>query len=213
MTLDQLPPRVRDTLARLHAASDQDLPRIALGLARSLGMGLTPHHMRDAYISVDRAQGAWLYGQVLEQGARNVVEFGASFGISAIWMGAAVGQTGGRVVTTEIEPAKIQAATVNIAEAGLDGTVRLLGGDAVERLRDHPGPVDLLFFDGWVDRYMPLLDLLEDRLAEGCLLIIDNANFPPTRAFLTALAARPGWEAEAPWGTRVARARWRPGRA
>jgi len=107
---------------------------------------------------VDRAQGAWLYGQVLEQGARNVVEFGASFGISAIWMGAAVGQTGGRVVTTEIEPAKIQAATVNIAEAGLDGTVRLLGGDAVERLRDHPGPVDLLFFDGWVDRYMPLLD-------------------------------------------------------
>lgn len=208
MLLADLPEPVRSTLERLHADADRDLPRIARGFARSLGGALSPHHMRDAYIAVGRDQGGWLHDRVIEADARNIVEFGASFGISALWLGAAAARTGGRVVTTEIEPAKIEVARRNIAQAGLDGVVTLLAGDAVETLRDHPGPVDLLYFDGWTERYLPLLELLEPRLAPGCPLLVDNASSPATRRFLRAPADRPGWTTLPPWGRRVAQARW-----
>ena len=201
--------RIQTTLRRLHADSDRDMPRVALGFARSMGRGLTPHHMRDAYIAVGRDQGRWLMEQVLDQGAQNIVEFGASFGISAIWLGAGARQTGGRVTTTEIEPGKITTARHNIAEAGLSDTVTLLAGDVLETLADHPGPIDLLFFDAWSDRYDALLDLLTPRLADGARLIIDNANFAGTARFIEGLEARPGWTLQPAPSARVGVAVWR----
>lgn len=191
--------RIQLTLDRLHAESDRDLPRIAVGFARSLGRRLQPGHMRDAWISVDRSQGRWLLELAERLRARNVVEFGTSFGISAIWLGAAARATGGRVTTTEIEPNKVASARQHIAEAGLDDIVTVLEGDALESLATHPGPVDLLHFDAWSDRYAPLLDLLEPRLADGATLVVDNANMPGTVGFVGGLGRRPGWTlAEAP---------------
>ena len=68
------------------------------------------------------------------------------------------------------------AARRHIAEAGLDDVVTLLDGDALQTWADHAGPVDLLFFDGWSDLYDPLLALLEPKLADGAVLVVDNAN-------------------------------------
>ena len=62
------------------------------------------------------------------------MEFGASFGISALWLGAAARQTKGRVVTTEVEPHKAAVARQNIADAGLDDVVTLLAGNALVTL-------------------------------------------------------------------------------
>jgi predicted O-methyltransferase YrrM len=186
-------PRITATLDRLHREADRDLPRIAMGFARSLGRKLQPSHMRDAWISIDRAQGQWLMELAERLGARNIVEFGASFGISAIWLGAAARATGGRVTTTELEPNKVVAARRHIAEAGLDDIVTLLEGDAAQTLADHAGPVDLLFFDGWSDLYDPLLDLLEAKLADGAVLVVDNANMPGSARFVASLRSRAGW--------------------
>ncbi len=80
---------LQTTLDRLHTASDADMPRILAGLARSKGFKLQPHHMRKAYIAVSRQQGQLLYSLALSAGARNIVEFGTSFGISTLYLGAA----------------------------------------------------------------------------------------------------------------------------
>src|SRR6202035_2923042 len=99
-----------------------------------------------------------------------VVEFGTSFGISTIYLAAAVADNGsGRVVTTELAAAKIAAARANLEEAGVGGPVTILAGDARQTLADVPGPVGLVLLDGWKDLCLPVLRLLEPRLAPGAV--------------------------------------------
>ena len=178
--------RIQATLDRLHAAAERDMPAIAGGFLRSFGKP-RPADMANAYIAVSRKQGQLLYALARSIRATNVVEFGASFGISAVWLGAAARDNGGRVVTTEIEPNKFEAARRNLAEAGLDDVVTLLAGDARETLRPHEGPVDLLYLDGWSDLYFDILALMEPKLRVGATVLMDNASFPRVQPFLRHL--------------------------
>ncbi len=179
--------RVQDTLSRLHLEASADLPRIVKGFAASLGRGLRPHHMKDAYIAVGPGQGRLLYSLARGAHAQNIVEFGTSFAISTLYLGAAARDNGGHVVTTEIEPDKCRTARTNIAAAGLSDVVTLLEGDALITLERHDGPIDLLFLDGWSDLYVPLLNLLAPRMRPAAMLVVDNASFPKVKAFLHRL--------------------------
>jgi predicted O-methyltransferase YrrM len=118
-------PAIEKALRRLHDEAASDGPRIALGFAKSMGLGLRPHHMKDAYIAVTRGQGQLLYGLARASKAKRLVEFGASFGISAIYLGAAARDNGGRFITTEIEPNKVEVARANLKAAGLDDVAEL----------------------------------------------------------------------------------------
>jgi Methyltransferase domain len=98
--------------------------------------------------------------------ARALVEFGTSFGISTSYLAAAVIDNGtGRVLSTELGATKIAAARSNLAEAGVAEAVTILPGDALSTLADIPGPIGLVLLDGWKDLCLPVLRLLEDRLA------------------------------------------------
>ncbi len=178
---------VQEALGHLHAEASRDLPQIIKGFAASMGRGLRPHHMKDAYIAVGPGQGRLLYNLARSMGAKNIVEFGTSFGISAIYLGAAARDNGGRLVTTEIEPNKCRVARSNITRSGLDDVVTLLEGDALETLESHSGPIDMLFLDGWNDLYVPLTNLLGPRMRSGAMLAVDNASFPGVKAFLAHL--------------------------
>ncbi|WP_235486952.1 class I SAM-dependent methyltransferase, partial [Frankia sp. AvcI1] len=115
------------------------------------------------------------------------VEFGTSYGISAIHLAAAVRDNGaGRVITTELSATKAKAAAGNLAEAGLAAFVEIRAGDAFETLRELPGPIDLLLLDGWNQLYLPLLRLLEPQLASDALIVADDITLFPaeTRDYL-----------------------------
>lgn len=192
----------RDVLARLHAEAKGDrlrflgfLPKLAAGLAQRKKFWdvMTPAAMKDVYMPVNPDQGQLLYLTARALGAQSVVEFGTSFGISALYLGAAARDNGGQVVTTEIEPNKIETATRNIREAGLDDVVRLLPGDVMKTLADHPGPIDLLFLDGWNALYLPLMNMLGPRLRPGAVLLVDNASFPGVKAFLASVHTSRGF--------------------
>jgi predicted O-methyltransferase YrrM len=60
---------------------------------------------------------AWLVGLL---GARRVLEIGTSNGYSTIWLARALSQTGGELVTLEVEPVKVEMARANLKLAGLD---------------------------------------------------------------------------------------------
>jgi precorrin-6B methylase 2 len=128
-------------------------------------------------------------------GAKRVVEFGASFGISTLYLAAAVRANGGsRVITTEIEPSKCRAAEDNVRRAGLDDIVEVREGDAMRTLEAIDGPVDLVFLDGWKDLYLPVLDLLRPRLRPGAMVLADNVNLPETRPYLAHVRGGHGFE-------------------
>lgn len=115
--------------------------------------------MRDAKLPVAPEFGALLYLFARSIGAANIVEFGTSFGVSTIFLAAALRDNGGgRIVTTEFVPEKAEAARRNLVEAGLDALVEIRVGDARETLAAGlAGPVDLLFLDATKALYLDIL--------------------------------------------------------
>lgn len=175
---------VRKVLDRLHADAKSDrlkflslIPRFAAGLLRGQKLFdvLTPEAMKDFYLPVSREQGEFLYLTARAIGATKVVEFGTSFGISTIYLAAAVRDNGrGEVIGSEIEASKAQVAKANLEAAGLEAHADVRLGDAMETLRDLPEPIDLVLLDGWKDLYIPVLELVTPRLRPGSVVLADN---------------------------------------
>jgi len=111
--------------------------------------------------------------------ARLAIEVGGSMGYSTIWLGEALKATGGRLVSLEIVPAKIEILRRRIKQAGLTATIEVKPGDALELLRGLRGPFDLVLIDAWKDDYPLYFDLVFPRLAVGGLIVADNITHPP----------------------------------
>jgi predicted O-methyltransferase YrrM len=113
--------------------------------------------------------------------ARNIVEFGTSFGISTLHLAAALQDNGGgRLITTEFEPGKAEKARDHLTAAGLIELVEIREGDALQTLsRDLPETIDLLLLDGAKALYPEILGLVEKRLRPGAFIVADNADYSP----------------------------------
>jgi predicted O-methyltransferase YrrM len=172
-------PQVARLLETLHADSDRiDPPLLAAaqGKAGTEQMALLDR----AFIPVDAAAGRFLYALVRGAAPGNVVEFGTSFGISTIYIAAAVqDRSEGRVITTELHSGKAETAARHFAQAGLTDRIDLRVGDALETLRDLKDNVAVLFLDGWKHLYLPVLRLLEPALRPGALVVADDLDLFP----------------------------------
>jgi predicted O-methyltransferase YrrM len=113
--------------------------------------------------------------------ARNIVEFGTSFGISTLHLAAALRDNGGgRLIGSEFERSKVARARKNLGAGGLSDLVEVREGDALATLaQDLPESIDLVFLDGAKGLYLSILSLLEDRLRVGALIVADNADASP----------------------------------
>ncbi|MGV0048201.1 O-methyltransferase [Mycobacterium colombiense] len=180
MTTTLQDPRVAATLERMYAESknQMSLLRERRGtFDRPMTAQERAEAMSEFYIPVTPEAGRLLYSLVRATRPATIVEFGMSFGISAVHLAAAVRDNGaGRVVTTELSETKIAAAKQTFAETGLNDVITILEGDALSTLSDVAGPVDFVLLDGWKDLYLPVLELLEPRLSPGVLVIADNAS-------------------------------------
>jgi predicted O-methyltransferase YrrM len=187
-------PRVRSVLDSMHAASERIDPPL---LAKAKGKTQEERDalLGDAFIPVDANAGRLLYTLARGCAPGTFVEFGTSFGISTIYLAAAVRDRGvGRVITTELHAGKAARARDYIQEAGLLDVVDLRVGDALETLKDLPQDVALVFLDGWKNLYLPCLKLLEPKLKPGALVIADDIDlFPdPLRSYLDYVRAASG---------------------
>ncbi|HXW47506.1 MAG TPA: class I SAM-dependent methyltransferase [Streptosporangiaceae bacterium] len=140
---------------------------------------------QDLYIPISPEAGHLLYALVRAIRPQTVVEFGTSFGISTIYLAAAVADNGtGQVITTELSAKKAAAARANLEEAGVAGPVTILEGDALQTLAGLAGPVGLVLLDGWKDLCLPVLRLLEPALAAGALVAADDITNPGMANYL-----------------------------
>jgi predicted O-methyltransferase YrrM len=114
-------------------------------------------------------------------GARSVVEFGTSFGISTLHLAAGLRDNGGgRLITTEFESSKAARARENFVAGGLADLIELREGDAMETLaHDLPTEIDLVLLDGAKRLYPAVLKMLEEHLKPGSLIVADNADRSP----------------------------------
>src|SRR5947207_14013823 len=112
--------RVRSVLVRLE---EEDRRERDEGVARELRAR-----------QVAPTTGRFLCSLVAPQTDCEVLELGGSRGYSSIWLGAGVRYFGGRVLSLEHDPAKIEAWHRNVEEAGVEEWAELREGDAFEQL-------------------------------------------------------------------------------
>jgi predicted O-methyltransferase YrrM len=188
MTNTLAAPQVTATLSRLFAAAarDNDASAILPGGAYATASALEKADaVQDVYMPISPEAGRLLYALIRTSRPETVVEFGTSFGISTIYLAAAVTDNGtGHVVTTELSTAKVKAARSNLERAGVDAAVTILAGDARQTLAGVPGPVGLVLLDGWKDLCLPVLRLLEPRLAPGAVVAADDSSFASMAPYL-----------------------------
>jgi predicted O-methyltransferase YrrM len=181
--------QVRAVLNRLFAAAAQDDETSGWRKPGVSWETATAQERADAsestYMPISAHGGDLLYILARAKRPNIIVEFGTSYGISTIYLAAAVADNGtGHVVSTELNTAKAAAACANLAEARLADQVTILPGDAMTTLNDVPGPIDLVLLDGWKDLCLPLLRSLESRLAIGALIVADDISLPSLGGYL-----------------------------
>ena len=138
-------------------------------------------NLKDFALPVSRETGRLLYMLARATQAQAIVEFGTSFGLSTLYLAAALRDNGGgRLITSEFEPSKVAIAKANLAEGGLSDLVEFREGDALETLAaDLPEKIDLLLLDGAKSLYGDILALVERRLRPGAAIVADNADYCP----------------------------------
>ena len=170
--------RVRAVLARLEEEDE-----------REQGAALPPS---ERSLAVGRDSGRLLFALVAPNAGCEVLEIGGSRGYSAIWLAAAARILGGRVVSLEQEPAKIDAWRRNIAEAGLEEWAELIEGDARETLPTVGGSFDVVFIDAWKDDYEWYFAEARTKLEPGGVVVADNVGTSPVvKAYAKARQADP----------------------
>ena len=152
--------RVRAVLARLE---EEDAAERAAGLPAS-----------ERSRQVASTTGRFLFSLVAPQTGCEVLEIGGSRGYSTVWLAAGVRHLGGRVLSIEQDPRKIEAWHRNIADAGLEDWADLIEGDAREAVPGINDVFDVVFLDAEKDDYEALFGLARPLLEVGGLVVADN---------------------------------------
>ena len=152
--------RVRAVLTRLEAEDADERARNV------------PREQRARQVA--RTTGQFLFAYVAPQTDCEVLEIGGSRGYSTIWLAAGVRNLGGRVLSLENDPAKIEAWRANVEEAGLADWAELLEGDAFETLPPIDDVFDVVFLDAEKEQYEALFAEARTKLEPGAVVIADN---------------------------------------
>jgi predicted O-methyltransferase YrrM len=128
---------------------------------------------------VARTTGQFLFSLVAPMNDCAVLEIGGSRGYSSIWFAAGVRFFSGRVVSIENDPAKVEAWSRNVADAGLEEWAELEAGDAFEVLPRIQDIFDVVFIDAEKEDYERLFVLARDKVEPGALIVADNVLSHP----------------------------------
>jgi len=185
-------PALEARLAALHRSSDDQIAAMR-AYYEARGARAEPEDeaqrkqfLSDKLVALDRDKAEFCYQLCRATHARHIVEIGTSYGVSTLYLAAAVrdnlgsGEARGRVIGTEYEPAKAAAARKTFAEAGLDRLIELREGDLRETLKNIDVSVDFLLVDIWIPMARPALELVFLHLRPGAIVICDNTERFPT---------------------------------
>jgi predicted O-methyltransferase YrrM len=186
-------PKLEALLSRLHAQSDAQVNETNAYFARRAREGTLKagqsldaelkEFLADKMFALDPKKAEFCYLLCRSLRAVRVVEAGTSFGVSTLYLAAAVrdtqlavgGATRGVVIGTEYESHKAKVARANFLEAELADYIELREGDLRQTLQDVGGPVDFMLVDIW-DVALPALELVAPRLRPGAIVATDNTK-------------------------------------
>ena len=179
-------PHVEAMLARLHATSEAQMQEMGAYFGGRAQAGdldwkrldADAHRfMADKLVALEPDKALFCHQMCRALHARRVVEIGTSYGVSTVYLAAAVrANGGGLVIGTEYEPAKAAAARAHLEDAGLADLVDLRVGDLRETLKTLEGPIDFVLMDIWTEMARPAIELVGPYLRAGAVVLADNVG-------------------------------------
>jgi predicted O-methyltransferase YrrM len=130
----------------------------------------------EMYLNVPAEDGRLLRLLAEAAGARNIVEIGTSTGYSGLWLCLALQATGGRLTTFELDAGRAATARRHFQQAGVDGLVTIVQGDAHENVGRLKDPIDVLFIDADKEGYEDYLTRLLPLVRPGGLILAHNID-------------------------------------
>jgi caffeoyl-CoA O-methyltransferase len=128
------------------------------------------------YANVPAADGRLLRILAETANAKNVVEIGTSTGISGLWFCLALEKTGGKLTTFEYDATRAATARKHFAQAGVEGLVTIVEGDAHQTISRLKEPIDIVFIDADKEGYVDYLNKLLPLVRPGGLLLAHNVD-------------------------------------
>jgi len=179
-------PELERLLTALHARSDAQLALLRKYEAERAREAPTEDDIkdfrRDKLVALDRDKGEFCYQLCRANDARRIVEIGTSFGVSTLYLAAAVRDNvraaggNGVAIGTEYEPQKAAAARTHFERAGLSSFIDLREGDLRQTLIQIDGPIDFMLVDIWIAMARPALELVTPHLRPGAIVVCDNTR-------------------------------------
>ena len=149
-------------------------------------------------MNVAPAEGEYLAGLVRQLDARKVLEIGTSNGYSAIWLAMALRETGGKLITLELDKARHELAQNNFRATGLGEVIDSRLADALIEIQTLQGPFDLVFIDAWKPDYIRYFKAVFPKVRAGGVIAAHNVDSHPQsmQDFLGAIKTHPGLRTE-----------------
>jgi predicted O-methyltransferase YrrM len=181
-------PELESLLTTLHARSDEQVEAMRSYFVRQIKEAhlLADEEIKtfrsDKLVALDRDKAEFCYQLCRASDARRIVEAGTSYGVSTLYLAAAVRDNvlaaGGHgvVIGTEYEPEKASAALAHFEQAGLSRFIDLREGDLRDTLGTIDGPVDFMLVDIWIAMARPALELVAPHLRPGAMVVCDNTE-------------------------------------
>jgi predicted O-methyltransferase YrrM len=130
---------------------------------------------RNDFPIIGPACGYYCYQLACMLNAKSVFEMGSGYGYSTAWFAKAVKENGGGMVHHTVWDEDLsKRAGGHLSALGLADLVEFHIAEAVDTLRQTPGPFDIIFNDIDKEGYPDSLPIIKEKLRHGGLLIIDN---------------------------------------
>lgn len=139
-------------------------------------------YLSDKMVALEQDKAELCYQLIRAKNAKRVVEIGTSYGVSTLYLAAAVRDNvrssggSGLVIATEYEPGKAAIARGHFAKGGLSDYIELREGDLRETLQSLDTPIEFMLVDIWVPMARPALELVAPHLAPGAIVLCDNTE-------------------------------------
>ena len=127
-------------------------------------------------MNVAPAEGEHLKGLVTQLGAKRVLEIGTSNGYSGIWLALGLRETGGKLITLDIDEGRYRLAQENFKATGMAPLIDSRLTDALKELPQLDGPFDLVFIDAWKADYPKYLEIILPKVRSGGIVAAHNVD-------------------------------------
>ncbi|HEX7011641.1 MAG TPA: class I SAM-dependent methyltransferase [Steroidobacteraceae bacterium] len=127
-------------------------------------------------LNVPEVDGRTLRDLIVKNRYTRALEIGTSTGHSTVWMAWGLAETGGKLITIEIDPRRRNIAIENLKEAGLSEYVDSRLADAHDLVPKLEGPFDFVFSDADKEWYTSYFKELWPKVTPGGCFVAHNVT-------------------------------------